>query len=477
MDLRTFLTRLAELGELKVIEGADWDLEIGVITELSEEIMGQALLFDKIKGYPAGYRVATNLMSSPRRMAAALGLPPDTPGLELVGLIKNKFKGLKPVLPVEVSEAPVLENQQENGAIDLLQFPAPKWHEYDGGRYIGTGDMVITRDPDSNWVNAGTYRVQLHDRNTLGLYISPGHHGRLIREKYWSRGQSCPVAIVFGVHPAVWMPSCLGFPWGTPEYQISGALSGGPLEVIKGKDTGLPIPAQAEIVIEGECPPQEKESRKEGPFGEWPGYYGSGARTEPVVKVTRVMYRNEPILFGAPAMKPPGSGGVATYIIHSANLWRELELLGIPGIKGVWSLKAGGSRYISVISVQQKYAGHAKQVATAAMSGPEGAFQGRFVIIVDEDIDPSNQEDVLWAMATRCDPASSIEIVDGCWSTPLDPVLSPSKKAAGDLTNSRAIILACKPFHWMKDFPRVNRASDVLRAAVREKWKDTVSWL
>ncbi len=469
--MREYLSQLERLGELRLVEGADWDLEMGTITELSEEMRGPALLFDKIKGYPGGYRVVSNLIAQPRRMAVAVGLGPEARGVELVRRIKEKFKSLQAMPPVEVPTGPILENVQQGDAVNILQFPVPRWHEYDGGRFIGTADMVIMRDPDENWVNAGTYRVQVHDGKTLGLYITPGHHGRLIREKYWARGQSCPVAVVFGVHPAVWIPACMGFPWGAPELNVSGALLGKPVEVIRGEYTGLPVPAYSEIAIEGDCPPPETESRREGPFGEWPGYYGSGAREEPVIRIKRVMYRNDPILFGAPPLKPPASAN-GIYLIHAANVWRELEVLGIPGIKGVWAMRPGSSRYWNVVSIEQKYAGHAKQVAMAAMCGPESAWHSRFAVVVDDDIDPSNDEDVLWAIATRCDPATSIEIIRDCWSTPLDPILSPEKKATGNLTSSRALILACRPFHWMKDFPRVNRASDELRATVRNKWKD-----
>ncbi|MBI4333061.1 MAG: UbiD family decarboxylase [Chloroflexi bacterium] len=469
MDLRPFITYLEHLNELRQVDEADPDLEIGAITELSDERNGPALLFVHIKGYPPGYRIVTNLIATPRRLAAALGFPAAILNVELVRLIKDKFKELKSVPPVYVTKGPITENVYREGEVDLFKLPVPKWHEYDGGRYLGTGDMVIMKDPEAGWVNVGTYRVQLHDRNTVGLYVSPGKQGRIISQKYWSKGKSCPVAVAFGAHPLVWLPSFLFSPWGVEEYGVAGALLGEPLQVIRGEYTGLPIPAHAEIVIEGDCPPPEVESRKEGPFGEWTGYYASGTRNEPIIKVKRIMHRNDPIIMGAPPLKPPGSG-VATYVLRASNIWSQLEQLGIPGIKGVWQMRAGGSHYLNVIAIEQKYAGHAKQVGMAATSVPAGAFQSRFVIVVDEDIDPTNDEDVLWALATRCDPATTIEIVAGCWSSALDPTISPERKAKGDTTNSRAIMLACRPYHWKKDFPKVNRASDELRNRVMNKW-------
>ncbi len=108
----------------------------------------------------------------------------------------------------------------------------------------------------------------------------------------------------------------------------------------------------------------------------------------------------------------------------------------------------------------------------ATMTSPEGAYHGRFLIVVDNDIDPSNENDVLWAISTRCDPATSIEIIHDCWSTPLDPLMPPDKKKRGEYTNSPAIINACRPCHWRKEFPLVNRASDELRARTLTKWTD-----
>lgn len=470
MDLRDFIVHLEQINQLKRVEGADWDLEIGAITELSEERSGPALLFDRVKGYPPGFRVATNLLSTPGRLSTALGIPHDAPRMEMVRLMKDKFRQATLVPPTPVRDGPVLENVVEEKDVDLLRFPVPKWHEYDGGRYLGTGDMVIMRDPKDGWVNAGTYRIQVHDRNTLGLYISQGHHGRTIRESYWAQGKSCPVAVVFGAHPLVWMPSLLNIPWGTEEYAVAGGYLGQSLPVVTGEYTGLPIPAHSEIVVEGECPPPEVESRMEGPFGEWTGYYGSGERKEPVIRVKRIMYRRDPIIHGAPPLKPPASGDI-NCIMGAGNIWSSLEKLGIPGIKGVWNLRSGSFRYLFVVAIEQKYAGHAKQVGLAVSCSSEGAYHGRFVIVVDDDIDPSNYEDVLWAVATRCDPATSIEVINGCWSSVLDPILSPDKKAKGDFTNSRAILSACRPYHWRKDFPAVNRASDELRDRTMKKWR------
>jgi len=164
MDLRDFITELERSKELERVEGADWDVEIGVVTELCDEKWGPALLFDKIKGYPPGYRVTSNLIATPRRVAAALGFPPDISNIELVRLVKDKFKDLKAIPPTPVSEGPLLENVFEGKDVDLFKFPVPRWHEHDGGRYIGTADMVIMRDP----MEDGSMLVPIGFRHMIG---------------------------------------------------------------------------------------------------------------------------------------------------------------------------------------------------------------------------------------------------------------------------------------------------------------------
>jgi 4-hydroxy-3-polyprenylbenzoate decarboxylase len=348
-----------------------------------------------------------------------------------------------------------------------LKFPTPRWHEEDGGRYIGTGCMVIMEDPDGEWVNAGTYRVCVHDKNTLGIWISPGKHGRLIREKYWSQGKPCPVVISFGQDPILARVASWYEAWGVSELEIAGWLFGEPVKVIRGKETGLPIPATSELAVEGFIVPPSEDSRAEGPFGEWTGYYASSTRPEPVVRVERIYHRNNPILCCARPGRPPSDYSLAKCFVKSALIWDQVEKAGVPDVRGVWCHEAGGGRLLNIISIKQRYPGHAKQAAVVASQVHAGAYLGRYVIVVDEDIDPTSTFDVLWAVSTRSDPAESIDIIRRCWSGPLDPRIQPGKKGF----NSRAIIDACRPFEWMKDFPPVAESSPELKKKVYDKWR------
>lgn len=467
-DFREFVSEVERRGDVKVVEGADCDLEIGTLTELMCERKGPMLLFDRINGYPKGYRIAAKPYATPLRNALALDLPEGKSAFEMFKVWREKFRNFQPIKPSQVSSGPVLENAMEGNQIDLMKFPIPKWHEKDGGPYFGTGCTVITKDPDEGWVNVGTYRSMLHDAKTTGIDIAPYHHGNLQMRKWWSKGKSCPMAVAVSVDPYLFCASTNGLPWGTGEYEYAGFIKGEPLEIITGPRTGLPLPANAELIIEGEVPPPSVEERKEGPFGEYTGYYAGGEKMRPVIRVQAIYYRTNPILHGDPPLKPPIDTWVCPPAGSILTVWDGLEKSGITGIKGVYALNTGGG-LTTVVSVRQMYAGHARQVGRVA-SGLIHSMS-RVVVVVDEDIDPSNPEEVLWAIATRTDPEISFEVQRSCPSSTLDPMITPEKKRRGELTSSRILIIACRPWEWMDEFPPVNRGSDELRGRIYNKWK------
>ena len=464
-DLRDWIRKAEELGELKTLKKCDWNLEIGAITELvAHRDDGPAVLFDEIKDYPKGYRVLSNSLSSRKRLALTLDLPEGETKMDFVRTWRERYKKIKPIPPKFVKKSPLFENVYKDKDVDLLKFPTPKWHDLDGGRYIGTGSIDITRDPDEGWVNWGTYRVMIHDKDSVGFYISPGKHGRIQREKYIGSGKPCKIAMSFGHDPLVFLAGSIEVPYAVPEYEFIGGVRGEPMELIEGEYSGLPIPANAEIVVEGDV--VFDQTKVEGPFGEWTGYYGSAERPEPFVRIKRLYHRNDPIILGSPPGRPPVELGWYRSYLRSALIWDEMEKAGVPDVKGVWLMVSGGSRLVIVVSIKQRYPGHAKQAAVVASQCHAGAYLGRYVIVVDDDIDPSNTDDVIWAMSSRSDPDTDIDIIRRCWSGPLDPIIQPGKKGF----NSRAIIDACRPFEWMKDFPPVAESSKEVLDATAKKW-------
>jgi UbiD family decarboxylase len=474
-DLREWLQQMSDIGQLKEIRGADPDLEIGIITELNGKRRGPALLFDEIKGYPKGYRLLSGAILNAHRLSLSFGFPKIDTDQAFVSHMEGRFTEYErksPNFPPrEVREAPLLKNRLFDGEVDLLKFPAPKWHEHDGGRYLGTGCVVITRDPDSGNVNFGSYRLMVHDKKTLALHISSAHHGAINLKKYHAMGKPAPIAVSFGHHPLFMVVSGLGLPYATSEYQFLGAVAGEAVPVVRGEVTGLPIPAQSEFAIEGFSPTDE--FREEGPFGEYTGYYASGRGKEPILEVEAVYHRDDPIILGAPPGRPPHDYSYAATLMKSVNIKEALVQSGIPDVKGVWYHEAAGVNFFAVVSIRQRYPGHSRQAGYIASQCPAAACHlGRYMVVVDDDIDPSNLEEVIWAIGTRSNPERDIEVMHDMYSSPLDPIY-PRKGALA--FGSRAIIDACKPFDWLSDFPKVAQSSPEARKKVMEKWKEVFS--
>lgn len=471
-DLREWLEAVSEIGELKELKGADWDLEIGALSALNVRAKSpRVLLFDDIADYRRGYRVLTCPTVSPNQVALTMNLPLGHSNMELVQVLREKIpdweSNLNKFPPQEAKTGPILENVHSGNEIDTLEFPAPKWHELDGGRYTGTGDAVITRDPDKKEINLGTYRVMVHDRKTTGLFIGTGKHGALHRDNWYSKGKACPVCISVGHHPLTYRIACVRVPNGM-EYNYIGAVRGHPVQVVTEELTGLPIPADSEIVLAGWCP--QHEEAMEGPFGEWTGYYASGREMAPIVKVERIYHRNQPVLLGTQNHRGRSADTYFRALMKSARLFNELVRSGIPDVRGVW-MNEEGAHHIVVVSIKQRYAGHAKQSALIASQHPVASLHARYVVVVDEDIDPTDIHDVMWAVGTRSDPEKGIDIIRRCWSEILDPVIRKPTKAP---MNTRAIIDACKPFEWIEEFPPSVNISPELANRVKDKWGNTL---
>ena len=469
-DLRTFLAAVEEGGEVKHVAGAHWDRELGAVTEvLYREKVDKSplLLFDEVPGYGKGMRCLYGMLGSPLRLALGLGIDPAHSGdrRTMLDTYRSRIKRQEPIPPRIVDDGPVMENIDCDGDVDLLKFPVPIHHEHDGGRYIGTACGVVTRDPDSGRVNIGTYRVQVNGPDVATSYISNGKQGRIQRDKYLKAGKPCPMAIIVGIDPATYIAARYTLSDQVPELDWAGGLVGRPIDCIEGELTGLPFPANSEIVLEGEVLPDE--TAMEGPFGEWTGYYAGEAREEPVIRIKRVYYRSNPILTCAASQKPPHSHLFERCFIRSAGLLDSLEGAGIPDVTGVWVHQAGAGRTFVAVAIKQRYFGHANQVGLVASQVNPTGYVGRYIVVVDDDIDPTDIHDVIWAMGTRTDPKTDFTILDRNWSSRLDTMVTDEK-----LYNSRVVIDACIPYERLDSFPRVAQTSPELAAEVRARFPD-----
>lgn len=474
-DLRVWLTEASEAGEVRTVEGAHWELEIGALSQVNyRRPRPKALLFDSIKDYPAGMRVLSGSVSNPRLLGSVIGLGwdhTDESLLEVLATQPGEWVRRAPEFrAVTVPDGPVLSTVVAKPNIDLLAFPVPRWHEGDGGRYIGTGCAVVTRDYDTGRINLGAYRMQVQDAGrTATVNIEAGKHGAQHLRRWFEAEGRAPIAATLGHHPAVLVAAGVEVPADVSEYDYVGAMLGEPVRTVAGQVTGLPLPHDAEIAIEGWVRPGEV--RPEGPFGEWTGYY-SGSQ-EPIlnVDIERVYYRENPILLGAPPGKPPHDYSYMRTVMKSAIITDGLRRAGLAGLRGVWAHEAGGGRSLLIVSIEQRYPGHARQAAYLAAQLPSAAYMNRFTIVVDSDVNPRDLGEVVWAMCGRCDPQLDIEVMKRTWGSRVDPLT-----LAGEIPfNSRAIIDACRPFERLHDFPKVAESSEELIASVSRRWPEVLS--
>jgi UbiD family decarboxylase len=463
-DLREFISKVDALGTLRCITGADPHFEIGAITEVAAGLPEcPALLFDDIKGHARGFRVFTNATTNAQRAALALGIDPVLKPLDALKAWMDKRQTLKARAPVMVPDAAFRENSLSGADVNLEKFPAPYWHRQDGGPYIGSGSLVIMRDPDTGWINASIYRVQVHGRSKVTVQFDhQGRHGAIIAKKYWDRGEPCPLAVVNGEDPALFIAGFEYLPEGLSEYDFAGAIKETPVEVHAGPATGLPLPAWSELILEGHLLTPNTETALEGPFGEFTGYYASEKRPCPVMAVSAIHHRNDPILLGSPPMKPPRFHFGLPF--RAASIWSNLESAGVTDIVGVWQHV---SQLMTVVALKQRYAGHAKRAGLIAAAH---SYMGRLVVVVDDDIDPSDLNDVMWAVTTRCEPSEQIDIVRDAWSSALDPRIPVEDKQRGITSHSKAIIDACRPFAWMEKFPPTSALTQEEASAIAQKW-------
>jgi 4-hydroxy-3-polyprenylbenzoate decarboxylase len=403
-------------------------------------------------------------------MAVTLGLDANFDTASLVQELRGKpmqWEAAAPRFePEVVKTGPIFENVVERCNVDLTRFPAPRWHEHDGGRYIGTGVAVVTSDPDTGRINIGAYRMMIQeDGRTATINAEAGKQGRAQYERWFEKHGKAPVVASFGHDPLLLMVAGTEIPNSISEYAYAGAMISQTIPVIRGEVTGLPIPAAAEIVVEGWIRPDRL--LQEGPFGEWTGYYSASLRPVPVLEIERLYFRNDPIILGTPPGKPPNDYSYMRALLESAMIRDELVKVGVRDVRGVWAHEVCGGRLLIVVSIKQRFCGHSRQAGFMAAQCPAAAYMNRFVIVVDDDVDPMNLEEVMWAVSTRCEPSEDIEIMRKSWGSKVDPMLADPAVPY----NTRALIDACRPFERLNTFPRVAQSTPRQVRETVAKWK------
>jgi UbiD family decarboxylase len=462
-DLREFIARLEKEGELaRVRAEVDPELEIGVIMRKVFDRRGKAVLFENVKGHDIP--LISGAMDTFKRYALGIGCGPHPREI-----LKKTLEAVRDSIPpVIVGEAPCQEIVLFGPDVDLDQLPAPRWHAEDGGRFVGTLGVVIVKDPDTGTRNMGIYREQIHGRNRMGLNAT--QQVGMILTKYRSRGQAMPVVTAIGVDPAILAASCLRLAPGTDELAAAGSLRGEPVPLVKCRTIDLEVPAFAEIVIEGEVPPDSGKWETEGPFGEFTGYYGGLTGKRPSVDVKAITMRRNPIFQGTFEGKPPSESTTLRTLGHTTGIWLRLEQARIPGFKEVYITDMGCANLVTVIALdRQYYSGNARQAIMAYWSM---THVGKWTIVVDGDIDIFDRGQVEWALATRVQPHRDIIITsDRHPSTDLDPSVPPEARPYPESRSSRIGIDATVQFKGFDFPPQISYPPD-LREKVERRWEE-----
>jgi 4-hydroxy-3-polyprenylbenzoate decarboxylase len=487
MDLREWIKLLEKEGELRRITApVDWDRELGAIARKVLEKKGPALLFERIRGYERGRctRLFTGGLASRERLALALGFPKDASNRELVQhvMVKNR----EAIKPLVVPTGPAKEKIVTGDAIDLFEFPVPRWHYLEGGRYILTFAGIVTRDPDTRVQNVGIYRGMVGKKNSIpSLLIKGGQHWGQHFVKYAERGEPMPVACVIGWDPILCFLAGSPIPAGVCEYDVMGAYRGEPAELVRCETVDLEVPASAEIVIEGLISDDPATYEVEGPFGEFTGYVSDLPTLRPAIQVTAVTHRSDPILFGTLEGTLPGSfseNSVMSSVQRAAIAWNILNAAGIPGIRNIYIHPITNGTNIA-IQIKKHYQGQPKQIAAALWGAGAAQFRYKNVIVVEEDIDVSSYEQLDWAIAYRVNAGhGGIVVFPGSFGSPIDPSTPMEERDITQLGSglwNRVLIDATRNWTFEKRaewggerFPPTVRPAPEDEARVLERWKE-----
>lgn len=411
-DLREFIAHLEERGDLlRVKKPVDPKFEIAAYIRKSSDRRGPAIYFENVKGFDIP--IVGGVFATRERGFLALE---STPGTYV-----NKFlSALERLIPPRlVATGPCKEVIHKGKDVDLRTLPVPIFSEKDGGPFITVG-LVISKDPETGQKNTSIYRMQVKGPNRLGLMAQ-----QLLRQlsRSEAKGRGLPVAIAIGTDPVLPFATQWQAPYGTDEMELAGALRGEAVEVVKAETVDLEVPSTAEIVIEGTILPNVRE--EEGPFGEVSGYY-TPVYPKPVIEVSAITHRKNPIYQAALTGMPMTENHVLKQLPMEATYTWELKRQH-PGVTAVHFPAAGTVGFIVVIAIKQTQEFEARNVIATML----GSRRNKIIIVVDDDVDITDMEKVLWAVATRSQPDEDIIIFPRLVGSAMDPSVRKLKLSSG----------------------------------------------
>jgi UbiD family decarboxylase len=364
-----------------------------------------------VQGSASEFQLLSNVYASRERCALALGLKPEQSGMPLSLEYARRLES--PIRPVRTSaaEAPVKEVVVRGEACDLSKLPIVRHHEMDPAPYI---DMTpVMKHPEEGFYNVAFLRNMYKGPRKLGIHMSPRHNWQIFQH-HETRKLPTPVAIVVSHHPAFYLGALNVEAYGKDDYAVIGGIMGQPLRLAPSETWGeeFLVPADADLIVEGEIPPGVRDV--EGPFGEFTGYYGP-QRIRPVIEVTAITHRKNAILQHAFVGHRDNwfLGGIP----KEGTVFNVIKGI-VPSVKAVHFAPSGSCRFNCYISIDKKVNGETKQAALAAFGAVDFI---KNIIVVDADIDPFNEQEVMFAVATRTQAREAVDIIKNVKGNTLDP--------------------------------------------------------
>jgi 2,5-furandicarboxylate decarboxylase 1 len=407
-SFRSFLKEMEESKEggfIRIQKEIDTRYELAaIVTKLEQARQIPLLFFEKVKGH--SMPVVVNGYADRGRVARSFGVSKR----DLTLRVAQAYQ--RPIPPIEVDIAPAQEEVDQGSKVDLQKLPAMVYHDTDAAPYITAG-IVFAKDPDTGQYNLSYNRLMVKGKDRLGIFMTVGKHLNAIFMKMEQSKKPLEIAVSIGNHPA-WAIGALAIgPYEEDELGIVGGLKGSPLEMVRCKTVDLMVPAGAEIILEGEIEPFAREP--EGPFGEFTGYATHPGRS-PVVQVKAITHRRDPIYQDICGGSHREHLTMAT-IPMEANYFRVIKGA-VPEVEAV----RVAAPFTLFIAMRKKYEGQARSALIAAFGAD---LYLKHAIVVDHDIDLSDLQRVLWAMATRVQASRDIFIIPRARGSSLDPSAEP----------------------------------------------------
>jgi UbiD family decarboxylase len=423
-SLRSFLAQLPESEVLRFTEPLELDfLPTALVLDLEKRRQSPVIMIERPIGFDMP--VVTNLFASRDRIAAMVGVAPG-------GFGEAWTKALGNLTPsVVVESGPVQDVVMVDAALDAGLLPISRHFEKDAGRYIGSG-ILICKDPDTGVRNLSYQRLQLKAPNRFGASLHSRGHIWEHLQRCEARGRNLEVAVVIGVHPAINLAAAAKVAMEVDELDIAGALLGQPIEVVKCRTIDVEVPAEAEIVLEGEILAGQHED--EGPYGEYTGY-STDRSTRNIFVVKAITRRKDPIFHDI----IPGYSnehlllGRSTKEAHTFMRLKEM----VPTLRAL-NFPKSGTHFHAYMSFKKSAEGQARQ-ALALLLGLDSYL--KLVVAVDEDINVFDEEEVLWALATRFQADTDMFVIPDVFCNRLDP-------SSRDGMSAKMALDATAPLNW-----------------------------